>query len=831
MANSQTYLNSYRITDPRTGSFSIQSPQGSGGLNGAQYNNVTLSDGTSTGSTQTGENFNILGDTANDAVNNGANNGTSTYIGVGTINGIQGVIVYDPNGQGGGGYFLLTGSSLTAGTAGTAKLASATDSSTWWSLGGTTAPNAPSGIAFTDNVGSIQGSFTSGTRTDDASPTLTGTAGAGAAVKIYLNGATTPTATVYADASGKWNWTPSTPLAQGTYSYTATQTNTAGSTSAQSSAFTITVDTAAPTAPASINVSDNVAPGTGTVVNAGATNDTTPTISGTAEAGSTIKVFDGATQLGTTTVDANGNWSYTTAALSQGSHSITATATDAAGNVSTASTARTFTVDTAAPVAPSIVTVADDVAPGTGAVANAGATNDTTPTISGTGEVGATIQVFDGATQLGTTSVDASGNWSYTTAALSQGSHSITATATDAAGNVSAASTARTFTIDTTAPAAPTIDPLTTNDATPVLTGTATLGAGEALKVVVGGATYTVVPNGTGHWSLDLGTATPASGTLSLPADGTYAITATVTDAAGNATSGTKNLVLDTQPDTDVLVDITSTSDPAAVGFTVSGLDAGSTATVIFSIGTTTIGTANVTAANPSGTHDLSGYVGQSITATVNVLDQAGNGSGGAGETQVICFYPGTLIRTPDGEVAVETLKIGDLILNVEGKAMPVRWMGRQTVSTRFADPLRVLPIRIIAGALGENLPARDLLVSPDHALLIDGILVHAGALVNGTTVRRDGGVPTTFTYHHVELADHSLILAEGVPAETFVDNVDRMGFDNWSEHEALYGHEAAIAEMDLPRAKSHRQVPMAIRCHLETRAEGMFGKVSAAAA
>jgi hypothetical protein len=235
MANSQTYLNSYRISDPRAGTFSIQAPQGSGGLNGAQYNNVTLSDGTSTGSTQTGENFNVLGDKAGDAVNNGANNGTSTYTGVGTINGVQGVIVYDPNGQGGGGYFLLTGVNLTAGATGTAKLASATDASTWWSLGGTAAPNAPSGIAFTDNVGSIQGSFTSGTRTDDASPTLTGTADAGAAIKIYLNSGTTPAATVYANASGQWSWTPSTPLAQGTYSYTATQTNTAGSTSATSS--------------------------------------------------------------------------------------------------------------------------------------------------------------------------------------------------------------------------------------------------------------------------------------------------------------------------------------------------------------------------------------------------------------------------------------------------------------------------------------------------------------------------------------------------------------------------------------------------------------------
>ncbi len=191
-----------------------------------------------------------------------------------------------------------------------------------------------------------------------------------------------------------------------------------------------------------------------------------------------------------------------------------------------------------------------------------------------------------------------------------------------------------------------------------------------------------------------------------------------------------------------------------------------------------------------------------------------------SGETgvQVACFMPGTLIRTPDGERAVESLAIGDLVLTAEGEAKPVLWIGRQTVSRVFADPLRVLPIRIIAGALDENLPVRDLLVSPDHALLVDGVLIQAGALVNGTTIRREEDVPTVYTYYHVELADHALLLAEGVPAETFVDAVDRMGFDNWDEHLALYPQGLAVEELPLPRAKSHRQVPMAIRGRLAGR-------------
>src|ERR1700716_3436145 len=94
-------------------------------------------------------------------------------------------------------------------------------------------------------------------------------------------------------------------------------------------------------------------------------------------------------------------------------------------------------------------------------------------------------------------------------------------------------------------------------------------------------------------------------------------------------------------------------------------------------------------------------------------------------------------------------------------------WLGRQTVSLGFADPLRVLPIRIKAGALGDNIPSRDLLLSPDHAVLIDDVLIQAGALVNGVSIIRETNVPQTFTYYHIELDGHELILAEGAPAET----------------------------------------------------------------
>ena len=222
---------------------------------------------------------------------------------------------------------------------------------------------------------------------------------------------------------------------------------------------------------------------------------------------------------------------------------------------------------------------------------------------------------------------------------------------------------------------------------------------------------------------------------------------------------------------------------------------------------------------NPSGGGGGS-YYPQLTDVSVGyqpVTFQGGNYGAGAMTITLLCFYPGTSIATPSSHVAVENLRAGDMVMTANG-ALPVRWIGMSHVSRRFADPLRVLPIRIKAGALGEGLPVRDLLLSPDHALFLDGILIQAGAMVNGTSIVREQNVPETFTYYHVELASHELLFAEGVPSESFVDNVDRMHFSNWAEHEAL-GDMAPIQEMPYPRAKSHRQMPQAVWQFLLQRA------------
>ncbi|MGY4509011.1 Hint domain-containing protein [Bradyrhizobium sp. USDA 3650] len=198
--------------------------------------------------------------------------------------------------------------------------------------------------------------------------------------------------------------------------------------------------------------------------------------------------------------------------------------------------------------------------------------------------------------------------------------------------------------------------------------------------------------------------------------------------------------------------------------------------------------------------------------------------------TDAACFMAGTMIQTPNGEVAVEELKRGDLVLTSDGQVRPVSWLGVQTVSTRFADKMRVWPIRVLAGALEQNVPSRDLLLSPDHALLVEGALVQAGALVNGTSILRETNVPEVFVYYHVELDDHSLILAENTPAETFVDNVDRLNFDNWAEHQELYPEGKPMTELSYPRAKAQRQVPVRTRITLAARAQAIGADATAVA-
>ena len=151
------------------------------------------------------------------------------------------------------------------------------------------------------------------------------------------------------------------------------------------------------------------------------------------------------------------------------------------------------------------------------------------------------------------------------------------------------------------------------------------------------------------------------------------------------------------------------------------------------------------------------------------------------------CFCPGTLIMTANGEAPVERLAIGDTVLTAAGAVRPVRWIGRRSYDGAFAARNRALwPVRIRQGALDGALPRRDLWLSPLHALLIEGVLVPARLLANGVSVMQ-AKPAAELHYVHVELDSHDVLLAEGAPAESFLDDNSRAIFQNAHEYPALY--------------------------------------------
>ncbi len=180
----------------------------------------------------------------------------------------------------------------------------------------------------------------------------------------------------------------------------------------------------------------------------------------------------------------------------------------------------------------------------------------------------------------------------------------------------------------------------------------------------------------------------------------------------------------------------------------------------------------------------------------------------------IACYASGTLIRTNRGEAPVEILAIGDTIVTAAGQHRPIKWLGRRSYAGRFllANP-GVQPIRFRADSLGAGLPRRDLLVYPDHAMALDGLLIPARCLVNGVTVVRERGLRRV-EYFHVELDSHDLLLAEGAPSESFMDDGSRDMFRNAAEFAALYPDAPRPDGFCAPRVESGYQLE-AIRAQL----------------
>jgi T5SS/PEP-CTERM-associated repeat protein len=160
---------------------------------------------------------------------------------------------------------------------------------------------------------------------------------------------------------------------------------------------------------------------------------------------------------------------------------------------------------------------------------------------------------------------------------------------------------------------------------------------------------------------------------------------------------------------------------------------------------------------------------------------------------QVACFAAGTRIAAPRGEVAVEALCVGDRVTLAEGGSEEVIWVGRRTVdATRHPAPQKIWPVRVAAGAFGAAAPRRDLLLSPDHAVFVENVLIPVRCLINGSTIAQVK--VDRVEYYHIELPRHDVVLAEGLPVESYLHTGDRSDFANGGGVVRLYPDFNALA-------------------------------------
>ncbi len=153
---------------------------------------------------------------------------------------------------------------------------------------------------------------------------------------------------------------------------------------------------------------------------------------------------------------------------------------------------------------------------------------------------------------------------------------------------------------------------------------------------------------------------------------------------------------------------------------------------------------------------------------------------------ETACYCAGTRILTERGEVPIESLATGMKLVTSRGEARPLIWRGHRTIDcTKHPRPHDVWPVRVEAGAFGGGKPQRDLWLSPAHSVFTDGVLIPIRRLINGATIAQ---LPVkTVTYFHVELENHDVVLAEGLPAETYLDTGNRASFVEGGDIQELY--------------------------------------------
>lgn len=473
--------------------------------------------------------------------------------------------------------------------------------------------------------------------------------GASPAASFSLDSATQITATAPAGSAGAVDVTVTTP----------------SGTSATAGAGNDYTYVAAPSAPVTI-----------TPANGALTSDNTPTYTGTAGTGLTVNVIVDGTTIGTTTADGAGNWSYTPAvALADGAHTIRAAATNA-GGTSPNSNINTFTVDTTAPAAPVVTTPA-----------NGATINFSTPAYIGTAEPNTTVTIVVDGSAIGTTGANASGAWGFSQVVpLAPGSHTVRATATDAAGNTSPSSSTVTFSyVPITLPGG-------------ALAG-GQVGTSYSASVTASGGTapYTyAVTGGALPAGITLSTGGALSGTPT--ASGTYNFQVTATDSTSLTATGAYSITVNAPPAPDADPETaTVTSTGGAQGIDLSG---------------SVSGAASIQIVTPPahGAASVSGF-------TVNYTPEPGYYG------PVTFTY--SAVGYPDGST-------------------PGAVSAPATVTITIPDPVLALP--------GGALPGATVAASYSHAFSASGgtapytYLVTAGALPAGLTLSTGGvlsGTPT----------------------------------------------------------------------------------------
>jgi Hint domain len=175
-------------------------------------------------------------------------------------------------------------------------------------------------------------------------------------------------------------------------------------------------------------------------------------------------------------------------------------------------------------------------------------------------------------------------------------------------------------------------------------------------------------------------------------------------------------------------------------------------------------------------------FIMNNISLQAGVANKFAIVNGETIQAQIACYARGTMIQTPAGEVAVETMRPGQQVITlIDGVVVPqaVKWVGHRRIDlTRHPRPETVAPIRVERDAFVDNVPHRDLLLSPDHAVFIDGMLICVRQLVNGSTIRRETGW-SAVDYCHLELDQHAVVLAEGFTVESYLDTGNRAFFAN----------------------------------------------------